>query len=402
MSTGLAAWNMESTDGIAGYYARASAMAELVPWERWSSVGRFHSPGYPEYLRHYVAIVSDAQVLLDGRPVAMTPAPVGGYREALVEVGPGDHLLAAEGCGRFGAIAYGHAQGYEEYVPPHARKGDDETIASAPHPSRYWEKLGIAYAYPVLGEEGDTGPMVRASLGRDHVAVPGDLLDIPVMLDGGDLTGVTSLAFVVTFDTMLMAPGSGMLDHLTDGTLLAGWTVSDFREEAGRVIFTLTAPPGAPPLTGPGRLVRLGFASFIRLLPPYTLLPDEYASVSAVISMAPDCRRMAVSPGEVHFKICGTNSRQIERIAGGFSLDGSRPNPFNPVTEIGFTIALDGETTLTIYDGSGRRVATLVDAPLPAGNYLFRWDATGFPSGIYRYRVTSGEWSADGSVVLLK
>jgi hypothetical protein len=55
-----------------------------------------------------------------------------------------------------------------------------------------------------------------------------------------------------------------------------------------------------------------------------------------------------------------------------------------------------------VYDGSGGEVARLVDEHLAAGSYRVHWDATGYPSGVYRYRIVSGRWSAEGTMVLLK
>ena len=59
------------------------------------------------------------------------------------------------------------------------------------------------------------------------------------------------------------------------------------------------------------------------------------------------------------------------------------PNPFNPVTEISFEVIESATTHLFVLDMLGRRVATLVDEYLLPGAYTRRFDAAGFPSGIY-------------------
>ena len=63
------------------------------------------------------------------------------------------------------------------------------------------------------------------------------------------------------------------------------------------------------------------------------------------------------------------------------------PNPFNPSTTIKFTISDLRFTTLKVYDLLGREVATLVNEEKPAGNYEVEFYGTGFPSGIYFYRL---------------
>ena len=76
-----------------------------------------------------------------------------------------------------------------------------------------------------------------------------------------------------------------------------------------------------------------------------------------------------------------------------FYLYSNFPNPFNPSTSIRFDLAQSGRTSLTIYNVLGKKIATLVDAHLSAGQYTFKWDAKGQASGIYFYRLQSGKFS---------
>jgi hypothetical protein len=73
-------------------------------------------------------------------------------------------------------------------------------------------------------------------------------------------------------------------------------------------------------------------------------------------------------------------------------LDPCRPNPFNPATTITFRVATSGQAMLRIYDVSGRRVATLVDGSVTAGEHSLRWDGRNdagrtVASGIYFMRL---------------
>jgi hypothetical protein len=66
----------------------------------------------------------------------------------------------------------------------------------------------------------------------------------------------------------------------------------------------------------------------------------------------------------------------------GVTLRG-HPNPFNPATELSFTMARKGHAAVGIYDMRGRKVTQLVDEELPAGMHRYTWDAQALPSGHY-------------------
>jgi len=69
------------------------------------------------------------------------------------------------------------------------------------------------------------------------------------------------------------------------------------------------------------------------------------------------------------------------------TLSQNYPNPFNPSTTIRFTLHTSLFTSLTIYNVLGQQVATLVNENLDPGTHSVTWDATGFPSGVYFYRL---------------
>jgi hypothetical protein len=85
-----------------------------------------------------------------------------------------------------------------------------------------------------------------------------------------------------------------------------------------------------------------------------------------------------------------------------YALSQSYPNPFNPSTEIAFSLAHSERATLKVYDVLGREVATLVDAMLGAGGHRATFDARGLSSGVYVYRLSAGSFSASHSMVLLR
>ncbi len=96
-----------------------------------------------------------------------------------------------------------------------------------------------------------------------------------------------------------------------------------------------------------------------------------------------------------------------EPLPNDFALNQNYPNPFNPSTKISFTIPEAGAVKLEVFDILGRKVATLLDASLTAGNHLIEWDgksSEGVPvsSGVYFARLATGDKSGVIRMSLLK
>ena len=85
-----------------------------------------------------------------------------------------------------------------------------------------------------------------------------------------------------------------------------------------------------------------------------------------------------------------------------FLLQQNFPNPFNPITTIRFSISSEEATMLKVYDVLGREVQTLVNEPLKAGNYSVRFDASRFSSGVYFYRLQTGNFVETKKMLLTK
>jgi len=90
-------------------------------------------------------------------------------------------------------------------------------------------------------------------------------------------------------------------------------------------------------------------------------------------------------------------------IPSGFALFQNYPNPFNPLTSIKYSLERSNYTTLKVYDVLGREAATLVNGYQIGGVQAnVRFDASGLASGVYFYRLKSGEFSAVKKLVILK
>ena len=78
------------------------------------------------------------------------------------------------------------------------------------------------------------------------------------------------------------------------------------------------------------------------------------------------------------------------------------PNPFNPVTNFRFQIPVSGNIKITVYDASGRESGVLLEQNLNAGSYEYRWDASGYPSGVYFYSLSVNGFRETKKMALVK
>jgi hypothetical protein len=78
------------------------------------------------------------------------------------------------------------------------------------------------------------------------------------------------------------------------------------------------------------------------------------------------------------------------------------PNPFNPITNIEFSIPKSKFVTLKVYNILGEEVATLVSEKLNAGKYKYDWNAGSLASGVYLYRLQTGEYIETKKMILMR
>jgi hypothetical protein len=85
-----------------------------------------------------------------------------------------------------------------------------------------------------------------------------------------------------------------------------------------------------------------------------------------------------------------------------FNLEQNYPNPFNPTSLIRYSIPKSGLVTLKVYDILGKEVATLVNEEKVAGSYNLKFDASKLSSGVYMYKIESGNYTETKKMVLIK
>ncbi len=97
-----------------------------------------------------------------------------------------------------------------------------------------------------------------------------------------------------------------------------------------------------------------------------------------------------------------TGVDNIQILPNHFNLNQNYPNPFNPTTIISFDLVTSGKVSLKIYDILGREVTTLIDKEFNSGFHSLMFNASGLSSGVYLYRLSSGNFIKTKKMMLLK
>lgn len=115
--------------------------------------------------------------------------------------------------------------------------------------------------------------------------------------------------------------------------------------------------------------------------------------------------------GDASFSLYNTHLPVIkinEKLPQKYGLHQNFPNPFNPETKIKFELSQTDNgkqntvTKLVIYDISGKEVKILVNETLPPGFYEVDFNGSMLSSGVYFYKLTSGEYAESKKMILMK
>ena len=92
----------------------------------------------------------------------------------------------------------------------------------------------------------------------------------------------------------------------------------------------------------------------------------------------------------------------VDESPNSFTLNQNYPNPFNPTTSITYNLPASGEVTLEVFNVTGQQVATLVNGVKTAGSHTATFDASNLSSGVYMYRLSSGNSVQIRKMLLIK
>lgn len=102
-------------------------------------------------------------------------------------------------------------------------------------------------------------------------------------------------------------------------------------------------------------------------------------------------------------RILGTVNNELnDEMPAEFTLHQNYPNPFNPSTIIQYQLPKNAQVKLEVFDMTGRKVKTLVNAVQSAGNHQVQFEAQGLSSGVYIYKLNAGTFASVKKMLLLK
>jgi hypothetical protein len=204
---------------------------------------------------------------------------------------------------------------------------------------------------------------------------------------------ISNYSVVILYDTLQLVPRTDAASLKLGGANPTGGTVRvSSSSRPGRLVLDVTLPSG---LTGAGDLLSVPFG--VRFTTQMTR-----SLAARVIAQAP-CLMILDSNATIGVEpLCGLNLRMIEIASTTYALDQNKPNPFNPVTVIKYSLGLDGPTQVILFDASGKIVQQLVDEYQVPGVYELTLDVSNLPSGNYYYKLISGHWTETKMLTVVK
>ena len=214
------------------------------------------------------------------------------------------------------------------------------------------------------------GAPVQVSLGA-LVALSDGQLAVPVMVNAGGIAGIQA---TFTFDPAKVTLGTPVAQSASQNLLID----SQISGSELKVV-----------------IISLGAQGLVTAGQPAFLIPVTLKDESAVLNLTEitvadrGANTLFVQPGV----ISQTLGKQ-GTVPRAFALNGNRPNPFNPSTEIAYEVPQQATIRLVVYNLLGQEVVTLVNEVQQAGQYTVTWNARNaqgqaVSSGVYLYRLIS-------------
>lgn len=127
---------------------------------------------------------------------------------------------------------------------------------------------------------------------------------------------------------------------------------------------------------------------------------NDYMGVTEMMLTATD-NGVGELSDTVYFYLT-VSETDIVSVPQEFKVYSNYPNPFNPITTIGFDLPANSMVSMEIFNVRGQKVATPINGYCQAGHYDVPFDASALGSGIYIYKVTAGDQVSVKRMTLMK
>lgn len=261
----------------------------------------------------------------------------------------------------------------------------------------------------------DTIRVHMTALGFDSVNVgisttlrgmPGHVIRIPVQLYGAipESYGVRGYTLSLSYDKTMLYP-------LTEGIVSPGTVTAVVQapEPVLERIFSDLSPTATAryQCNSTDALASDG-SSAVLLAPPFLVLHGSametplrvtgmrFREGSPAVGIVVESRFIADSLCFQQERLVDASARYNAALVGGY------PNPFNPVATIAYSLREAAAVHLSVHDALGREIRILENGMREAGVHRARFDAAGLPTGVYFYRLETGDELLSGSLLYLK
>ena len=113
------------------------------------------------------------------------------------------------------------------------------------------------------------------------------------------------------------------------------------------------------------------------------------------------CITLNYEPGTVRVNpACAPTLRPINFSGQSFDGGATTRNPVDGEATIKFSVGLEANTSIHVYDVNGNLVATVLNQLLKPGQYESSFNVSDWGSGLYQYRIVNGPYNAVNSFIV--
>ena len=220
---------------------------------------------------------------------------------------------------------------------------------------------------------------------------------VTIEVEVGNLTdqNVFGFEFTINYDPSVLE----ILSLEREGTVSDSFSAVEGKDTPETGTYKI-AGASASPVSGSGTFIKINAKSKAEGSSPLTWAKSDLNTYNATTGVEGKLQ-VQTTDGQVTVSK-STSSEPGMELPSALKLHQNMPNPFNPSTRIDFEIPASGRVQVTLFDLLGRQINTLVDSSLPAGTHSIDFDASGLPSGIYLYTLTTGVGSLTRTMHLAK